>query len=121
MTKQKVYQNEDGLEDDASLTLLKVKLSDLPIKGKEIMFDGYSTIEGAKVPEDIIFMLVVTDQKGKIIRKVIGDSIYLYDLSKDKFKQLNEEEKNYLRCLFYETSTAPDVSAKLVNFCATQI
>lgn len=119
-TKHRVYQSEQGLVDDASIMMLKVKLSDLPIKSKELMFDGYSTIEGATIPQDIVFMLVVTDKKGQTIKKVIGDSMYLYDPLRDEFKQLNDKEKNYLRCLFYEISTEHVVPAKLAGHCRTQ-
>ncbi|MDB2372937.1 hypothetical protein N9W11_00080 [Psychrosphaera haliotis] len=116
-TKHRVYQNEQGLVDEASLKLLNAKLSDLPNEAQKLIFDGYSTIEGAEIPQDIIFMLMVTDKEGQIIHKIIGDSIYLYDPSRDKFKRLSDKEKNYLRCLFYETSTEPEIPAKVMEYC----
>ncbi|PWW11817.1 hypothetical protein DFO79_1112 [Pseudidiomarina tainanensis] len=117
-TKHRVYQSEAQLEESAKIKITKLDIKLLSDEASTYLFDNFGVNNKAKIPEDIVFMALIRSLDGKLERKIIGDSIYLYDVTNNLFKVLDDDQKDYLRCFFTKHASEPVIDEKLESHCA---
>ncbi len=81
------------------------------------LFSGYKTREYEHIPSDLVIYAIQRDTSGEVIREIIGDRQYLYDMSNNLIKELDDSGKNVLRCALVEHGLAKADMSRDMEFC----
>jgi len=99
-TQHRVYQTEQRLIEQPDVVISFKKASDLNAEIQQILFENFVYKEEMTVPEDIIFLAILKTAEGDLSRKVLGNRHYLYDVGSRRYKALNDNQKDVVRCYF---------------------